>query len=58
MPNTPAGSLRRLLILGYGPSWMKPSIYGKKPEQGLTARLLADDPDEETKELLGVSGWM
>ncbi|HEY8741836.1 MAG TPA: phytanoyl-CoA dioxygenase family protein [Chloroflexota bacterium] len=58
MPNTPTGSLRRLLILGYGPSWMKPSIYGKKPEQGLTAKLLADDPDEETKELLGVSGWM
>ena len=57
-PNTPAGSLRRLLILGYGPSWMKPSIYGQKPEHGLTAKLLAGNPDEETKELLGVSGWM
>ena len=48
--------LRRLLIPGYGSSWIKPSIYGKKPGHSLTAKLLADDLDEETKELLGVSG--
>lgn len=56
-PNTPRGHVRRLLIVGYGPSWMKPSIYGEKPRDGLTNRLLAD-ADAETKELLGVAGWM
>ena len=55
--NTPQGHVRRLLIVGYGPAWMKPSIYGEKPQDGLTARLLAD-ADAETKELLGVAGWM
>lgn len=55
---TGAGAMPTGLILGYGPSWMKPSIYGQKPAQGLTAMLLAADRDEETKELLGVSGWM
>jgi ectoine hydroxylase-related dioxygenase (phytanoyl-CoA dioxygenase family) len=58
MPNTPAGSVRRLLIVGYGPTWLKPSVYGHKPEHGLTARLLAGNPDQESKELLGVAGWM
>ncbi len=58
MPNTPAGTVRRLLIIGYGPTWLKPSIYGQKPEHELTERLLADNPDQETKELLGVAGWM
>ena len=59
MPTRPDGTVRRLLLLGYGPTWMKPSIYGVKPENGLTARLLADpDCDEETRELLGVAGYM
>jgi ectoine hydroxylase-related dioxygenase (phytanoyl-CoA dioxygenase family) len=55
--NTPQGHLRRLLIVGYGPTWMKPSIYGAKPQNGLTAKLL-EDADAETKELLGLAGWM
>ena len=55
--NTPQGALRRLLIIGYGPTWMKPSIYGEKPQNGLTADLLKD-ADAETKELLGLAGWM
>ena len=58
MPNTPAGEVRRLLIVGYGPTWLKSSIYGQKPAHGLTERLLTDDPNQETKELLGVAGWM
>ncbi len=57
LPTRPEGTVRRLLLLGYGPSWMKPSIYGTQPENGLTARLL-EDADEETRELLGVSGYM
>ena len=46
-----------LLIVGYGPTWMKPLIYGTKPQDGLTARLL-EAADAETKELLGIAGWM
>jgi hypothetical protein len=59
LPTRPGGTMRRLLLFGYSPAWMKPSIYGKKPEDGLTLRLLQDpDLDEETKELLGVAGYM
>lgn len=57
MPNRPDGTIRRLLLLGYGPSWMKPSIDGERPANPLTDRLLAD-ADQETRELLGVDGWM
>lgn len=56
-PNRADGSIRRLLLLGYGPTWMKSSIYGDKPKDGLTATLL-QDADDETRELLGVSGYM
>lgn len=58
LPTRPEGTVRRLLLLGYGPTWMKSSIYGEKPTDGLTARLLADGADEETRELLGVAGYM
>lgn len=57
MPNTAEGTIRRLLLLGYGPSWMKPSIYGTRPENGFTAQLLTT-ADEETRELLGMTGYM
>lgn len=57
LPNGPEGTIRRLLLLGYGPTWMKPSIYGERPTDGLTTKLLAD-ADEETRELLGVAGYM
>ena len=36
---------------------MKPAIYGEKPKDGLTDALLAD-ADRETRELLGVAGYM
>jgi len=59
MSTTPEGTVRRLLILGYGPTWMKPSVYGRKPEHGLTEQLLADpNVDAETRELLGMGGYM
>jgi len=59
LPTQPGGTVRRLLLFGYSPAWMKPSIYGKKPPDGLTVRLLEDpDLDEETRELLGAAGYM
>jgi ectoine hydroxylase-related dioxygenase (phytanoyl-CoA dioxygenase family) len=59
LPTRPGGTMRRLLLFGYGPGWMKPSIYGRKPQDGLTAKLLEQpDLDEETRELLGVAGFM
>ena len=57
LPNRPDGTIRRLLLLGYGPTWMKQSIYGVHPEDGLTTKLL-EGADEETRELLGVAGYM
>ena len=57
MPNRPDGSVRRLLIFGYGPTWMKSSIYGERPARPLSTSLLAG-ADQETRELLGVDGWM
>jgi len=59
LPTQPGSTIRRLLLWGYGPTWSKTSIYGVKPADGLTDRLLAQpDLDEETRELLGVSGYM
>ena len=58
MPTQPGGTIRRLLLFGYGPAWQKPAIYGVKPENGLTEQLLQENPDEETRELLGLAGFM
>jgi len=59
LPTQPGCTMRRLLLFGYGPAWMKPSIYGTKPENGLTLQLLQrPDLDEETRELLGAAGYM
>lgn len=55
LPTLPGGTVRRLLILGYSPTWMKPiDHFGN----GLT-RALLDDPatDTETRELLGYAGY-
>lgn len=59
LPTRPGAGMRRLLLFGYGPAWLKSSIYGQKPENGLTDQLLASPAaDEETRELLGLSGYM
>jgi hypothetical protein len=59
LPTQPDCTIRRLLLFGFGPAWMKPAIYGKKPEDGLTVKLLErSDLDEETRELLGIAGYM
>ncbi|HIG55682.1 MAG TPA: hypothetical protein EYG11_05965 [Candidatus Latescibacteria bacterium] len=48
---------RRMLILGYTPTWLRKSPHGgPPPADGLTAELL-QDCDEETKELLGIGGY-
>lgn len=57
MPTTPEGSVRRLLLWSYSATWLKGSIYGEKPENGLT-QVLIKSGDEETRELLGVAGYM
>jgi hypothetical protein len=59
LPTQPGCGMRRLLLYGYSPTWMKLSIYGQQPPNGLTAQLLAQpDIDEETRELLGAAGYM
>src|SRR5579883_123910 len=51
LPTRPGGAIRRLLLFGYGPAWQKTSIYGEKPKNGLTEKLLKDpNTDEETRE--------
>lgn len=60
MPTQPGGTLRRLLLFGYGPAWQKASIYGNKPPDGLTVNLLKNSQElsDEMRELLGVTGYM
>lgn len=57
MPTRSGFQHRRLLLFGYGPGWMKQAIYGVKPQPALTDELLKD-ADDETRELLGLSGFM
>ena len=58
LPTLPSGTKRRLIILGYSPVWMKPV---DRPSAagcggGLTDTL-KHSKDEETRELLGLSGY-
>lgn len=52
----PDGDRRRLLILCYGPTWMRYSPFGVKPENSLVDALL-EEATPETKELLGIGGY-
>ncbi|HEY3235138.1 MAG TPA: phytanoyl-CoA dioxygenase family protein [Polyangiaceae bacterium] len=56
LPTLPGCSVRRMVIVGFGACWLKPSIYGKKPADGLTARAL-ESADAAQRELLGVAGY-
>lgn len=61
LPTLPGGAKRRLIIFGYSPVWMKPvdrpsAAGGKLGSDGLT-NALKNTPDEETRELLGLSGY-
>jgi hypothetical protein len=48
---------RRMVIQSYGVCWMKSAIYGTKPDNGLT-QSLGEHADDETRELLGLQGYM
>jgi ectoine hydroxylase-related dioxygenase (phytanoyl-CoA dioxygenase family) len=54
LPTLPGGRVRRLLIIGYSPTWMKQI---DRPGEGLTRSLLENNPDPETSELLGRTGY-
>ena len=56
LPTRPDGEKRRLLILCYGPTWMRYSPFGVKPEDSLVDAYL-NEADSETKELLGIGGY-
>lgn len=56
LPTRPDGEKRRLLILCYGPTWMRYSPFGVKPEDSLVDALL-DEATSETRELLGIGGY-
>ncbi len=56
LPTRPEGEKRRLLILCYGPTWMRYSPFGVKPENSLVDALL-EEASPETKELLGIGGY-
>jgi len=48
---------RRMLILGYTPTWLRRSPHGgEPPEDGLT-RAVRDGEDEEGRILLGIGGY-
>ncbi|HEY3236085.1 MAG TPA: hypothetical protein VGJ84_15315 [Polyangiaceae bacterium] len=53
-PNLPDGSVRRVLLLMYIPTWMRRTIHeGTPPPNGPATRLLEESSDPETRELLG-----
>ena len=54
LPTTPAGTVRRLLILPYAASWLKLPSYGARPAHGLMQPLY-ENADQETRELLGIA---
>lgn len=53
LPTLPEGKRRRLLILPYTASWNVLPSFGERPANGLM-RPLYENPDRETKELLGL----
>jgi ectoine hydroxylase-related dioxygenase (phytanoyl-CoA dioxygenase family) len=54
MPTKPGSTIRRLFIFGYSPTWMK-QVDQKR--DGLIATILPN-ADEETRELLGIGGYL
>jgi ectoine hydroxylase-related dioxygenase (phytanoyl-CoA dioxygenase family) len=53
LPTTPDCAIRRLLILPYAHAWVQLPTFGTRPDNGLM-RPLFDNPDPETRELLGI----
>jgi ectoine hydroxylase-related dioxygenase (phytanoyl-CoA dioxygenase family) len=57
LPTRPDSTIRRLLIVGFGPAWMRTWSTRDHRSSPLIEELLAD-ADPETRELLGVAGPM
>lgn len=57
LPTRRDGTVRRVLIVGFGPMWMKTWSKEQRPTGSLTDELLAT-ADQETRELLGISSPM
>ena len=56
MPTGAEGKKRRVLILSYGPTWMRKSPFGDSPENGLMEKAI-EEADPATQELLGIGGY-
>ena len=56
MPTGEAGKKRRVLILSYGPTWMRSSPFANRPENGLLDGVI-EGADPATQELLGIGGY-
>ena len=56
MPTGAEGKKRRVLILSYGPTWMRKSPFGDSPENGLMEQVI-EEADAATQELLGIGGY-
>jgi ectoine hydroxylase-related dioxygenase (phytanoyl-CoA dioxygenase family) len=56
LPTRPDGEKRRVLILSYGPTWMRKSPFGDKPENSLMDRVI-EEADPTMRELLGIGGY-
>jgi len=56
MPTGAEGKKRRVLILSYGPTWMRKSPFGDSPENGLMEKVI-EEADAATQELLGIGGY-
>ena len=56
LPTLADGEKRRLFILCYGPTWMRNSPFGVKPENSLVDKALAE-ASPQMQELLGIDGY-
>jgi ectoine hydroxylase-related dioxygenase (phytanoyl-CoA dioxygenase family) len=56
LPTQASVERRRVVILTYVPTWMRPGPYGARPDTRLTDGLLVE-ADDEIRELLGVGGF-
>jgi ectoine hydroxylase-related dioxygenase (phytanoyl-CoA dioxygenase family) len=56
MPTLPNGARRRLVIVGFAPTWMKSPPHGRIAEDGLISKKIKESGDE-MRELLGAQGY-
>ena len=56
MPTTAQGIRRRLVIIGYAPTWMREAPYGVRDMGGLSKKM-REEGDGPSRELLGNGGY-